>query len=65
MFWTIVCYVGNFGTRKNLACVLFTVVNFQYFRVKEVEKIEKGEFLDEDGIRIHACRAHWISSPTP
>ena len=20
---------------------------------------------DEDGIRTHACRAHWISSPTP
>ena len=21
--------------------------------------------FDEDGIRTHACRAHWISSPTP
>ena len=21
--------------------------------------------VDEDGIRTHACRAHWISSPTP
>ena len=21
--------------------------------------------IDEDGIRTHACRAHWISSPTP
>ena len=20
--------------------------------------------IDEDGIRTHACRAHWISSPT-
>ena len=20
---------------------------------------------DEDGIQTHACRAHWISSPTP
>ena len=20
---------------------------------------------DEDGIRTHACRSHWISSPTP
>ena len=20
---------------------------------------------DEDGIRTHACKAHWISSPTP
>ena len=25
------------------------------------EKID----IDEDGIRTHACRAHWISSPTP
>ena len=23
------------------------------------------KFHDEDGIRTHACRAHWISSPTP
>ena len=24
-----------------------------------------SKFYDEDGIRTHACRAHWISSPTP
>ena len=48
-----------------LACVLFPVVNVQYFQVKEVEIIGKRKFLDEDGIRTHACRAHWISSPTP
>ncbi len=33
------------------------------------QKMEKKHFpkraLDEDGIRTHACRAHWISSPTP
>ena len=27
------------------------------------QKVQKG--CDEDGIRTHACRAHWISSPTP
>ena len=27
---------------------------------KEIKKL-----CDEDGIRTHACRAHWISSPTP
>ena len=25
--------------------------------------VEKG--IDEDGIRTHACRAQWISSPSP
>ena len=28
------------------------------------EQIAKKN-VDEDGIRTHACRAHWISSPTP
>ena len=26
---------------------------------------KKKRLPDEDGIRTHACRAHWISSPTP
>ena len=25
----------------------------------------KSKSNDEDGIRTHACRAHWISSSTP
>ena len=33
------------------------------------KKRNRGEkekkLCDEDGIRTHACRAHWISSPTP
>ena len=28
-----------------------------------VKRLTKN--VDEDGIRTHACRAHWISSPTP
>ena len=40
------------------------------FYIKERHHIvETGAFLseiyDEDGIRTHAERAHWISSPTP
>ena len=26
---------------------------------------KKSTSLDEDGIRTHACRAQWISSPSP
>ena len=33
---------------------------FFFFLAARVEKV-----FDEDGIRTHAGRAHWISSPTP
>ena len=37
--------------------------------VNRPDSIHDGEpdakNVDEDGIRTHACRAHWISSPTP
>ena len=29
------------------------------------ERVNGIKIIDEDGIRTHACRAHWISSPTP
>ena len=35
----------------------------EIIRITEREK--ENSFADEDGIRTHACRAHWISSPTP
>ena len=28
-------------------------------------KKRKKKKIDEDGIRTHACRAQWISSPSP
>uniref|UniRef100_A0A0E9Q2A5 Uncharacterized protein n=1 Tax=Anguilla anguilla TaxID=7936 RepID=A0A0E9Q2A5_ANGAN len=27
--------------------------------------LPKHPLIDEDGIRTHACRAQWISSPSP
>ena len=34
------------------------------FILWDAVEMQKGT-SDEDGIRTHACRAHWISSPTP
>ena len=33
--------------------------------LKVGQKVVCEKILDEDGIRTHAGRAHWISSPTP
>ena len=45
-----------------------TLVMIQFLTTMEINlqfqaNIVKG--TDEDGIRTHAGRAHWISSPTP
>ncbi len=34
-------------------------------RVYRVHMNGKEKKIDEDGIRTHACRAQWISNPSP
>ena len=38
------------------------VICVQYFQVKKKKEIGKEKFLDEDGIRTHACRAESLSN---
>ena len=44
-------------------------IKYNYLIKKKIVRQERTEKekkpVDEDGIRTHACRAHWISSPTP
>ena len=32
---------------------------------EQIKKASRKKTSDEDGIRTHACRAQWISSPSP
>ena len=40
-----------------------TIIVKTHIKVYNKKKLKYQH--DEDGIRTHACRAHWISSPTP
>ena len=49
---------------------IYNFAKFTAYVVKMSHKIslkllKNIKIFDEDGIRTHACRAHWISSPTP
>ena len=53
----------NDGLLPNNSSLCKTKLNFgwEYF----VWEKKKGKRVDKDGIRTHACRAQWISSPSP
>jgi hypothetical protein len=78
-FWSFSVWVGrgDFEERLRLSTEQFIIIII--FLTKKVPQnrelnisiggeAKKDEILywyDEDEIRTHACRAHWISSPTP
>ena len=49
-----VVVVGTMNEYRWL-CIIYTID----------PRLKKINYFDEDGIRTHAGRAHWISSPTP
>ena len=47
-----------------LSCLSTVMCHFSVLELLD-SVLNFAKNVDEDGIRTHACRAHWISSPTP
>ena len=46
-------------------CFFSKIKTLVYAKKGYTAMCEKKKVSDEDGIRTHACRAQWISSPSP
>ena len=66
----LIFLVFNIFLKKEMKTKIFIITHLEKKKIRVTKMLRTEKETDEDGIRTHACRAHWMtavqsSSPTP